>query len=62
MDEIQRELKKLVEPLPLNQLGLPDHYRYMLKITSRIKQLITELETGYQSNLRSFENHMDEEF
>jgi len=62
MDEIQRELKKLAEPLPLNQLGLPSHYRYMLTVTAKIKQLITELETGYQSNLRSFESQMEEEF
>jgi hypothetical protein len=62
MDEIQRELKKLSEPLPLNQLGVPNHYRYMLTVTAKIKQLITGLETEYQTSLRSFENHMDEEF
>jgi hypothetical protein len=62
MDEICQELKKLSEPLPLNQQGVPDYYRYMLSITARIKQLITQLENGYQNSLRSFESQMDEEF
>ena len=62
MDEIQRELKKLSEPLPLNQLGVPDYYRYMLSVISQLKTLIENLETSYMNSLRLSESHMNEEF
>lgn len=62
MDEIYTELKRLSEPLPLNQLGVPDYYRYMLSIIPRLRTLIDELEMSYMNSLRLSESHMNEEF
>ena len=53
-------LSHILEPMPLNQLGVPEHCRYILGILSDAKKIIVQLEELYLSTLRSYD--MNEEF
>lgn len=60
-EKILSVLSGILEPAPLNQLGMPDYCRYMLGILGQTKRMIEELEESYRVMLRSYET-MDEEF
>ena len=59
-DKLTNMLSCILEPMPHNQLGVPDHCRYILGILNQIKKMIEQLEESYLSMLRSYEMH--EEF
>jgi hypothetical protein len=61
-DNIVQLLKCILEPAPLNQLGLPYYYRQILAALSQVKHIIEDAETFYTQQLRSWENNIDEEF
>lgn len=61
-DKIVSLLTHILEPAPLNQLGMPDYCRYMLGILSQVKKQIEELEDSYRTIMRSYETEMNEEF
>jgi hypothetical protein len=61
-DKIVSLLTCILEPAPLNQLGMPDYCRYMLSILDQIKKQIEELEETYRNTLRSYDISMNEEF
>jgi hypothetical protein len=61
-DNIVQLLKCILEPAPLNQLGLPYYYRQILAALSQVKQIIENMESHYAQQLKSWENNIDEEF
>lgn len=61
-DKIIKTLSCILEPAPLNQLGMPSYYRHILAVLSQIKEQIESMEAYYKSQLNSWENVMDEEF
>ena len=61
-DSIVHLLSGILEPMPLNQLGVPDYCRRILAILGGIKHIIQDLEGYYRNLLRSYDITMDEEF
>jgi hypothetical protein len=61
-DNIVQLLKCILEPAPLNQLGLPYYYRQILAALSQVKHIIENAESHYAQQLKSWENSIDEEF
>jgi hypothetical protein len=61
-DNIVQLLKCILEPAPLNQLGLPYYYRQILAALSQVKQIIENMESHYTQQLKYWENNIDEEF
>lgn len=61
-NKIVNLLSGILEPVPLNQLGMPQYCRYMLNILADVKSAIEDLETSYRSTLRLYEMDIDEEF
>lgn len=61
-DKIVSLLTGILEPAPLNQLGMPDYCRHMLSILSQIKKQIEDLEETYRNIMRSYDISMNEEF
>ena len=61
-DNIVSALSCVLEPIPLNQLGVPDYCRHILSVLASIKGMIEDLENYYKRLQRSYEPDMDEEF
>lgn len=61
-DKIVSVLTSILEPAPLNQLGMPDYCRSMLDVLSKVKKMIEELEESYRMILCSYDTNMNEEF
>ena len=55
-------LSCVMEPMPLNQLGVPDYCRNILATLARVKQMIEDLEKYYRGLMRSYNMSMDVEF
>ena len=60
-EKIVQALSCILEPMPMNQLGMPEYCRYILGVLANTKQMIEELEESYRSMLRSYDT-IDEEF
>ncbi len=65
MEEVYGKLVELMrcilEPFPANQLGVPDHCRYVLSVLAGVKHKIEELEEYYCNMMRQYDITMDEE-
>ena len=61
-DKIVSLLGSILEPPPLNQLGVPDYCRHMLRVLDEVKKMIEDLESSYRTMLHSYDTTMDEEF
>lgn len=59
-DDIVRSLMCILEPPPLNQMGMPNYCRSILAVLSQIKEQIQSIETYYTDELKYWE--MGEEF
>jgi hypothetical protein len=59
-DDIVRSLICILDPPPLNQLGMPDYCRSILAILSQVKAQIESIERYYIDELKYWE--MGEEF
>ena len=59
-DHLAHLIKRILEPPPLNQLGMADYYRNILGSLSAAKQIIEQLETYYKHSLSGWA--MEEEF
>ena len=59
-NKIYSLLACILEPAPLNQLGMPEYCRHILSVLAEVKSKIEELEDSYRRTLSSFD--MDEEF
>jgi hypothetical protein len=59
-DNIVTSLLCILEPRPLNQLGMPNYCRSILAVLSQIKEQIRSIETYYKDELTYWE--MGEEF
>lgn len=54
-EKLVKALSCLLEPAPLNQLGMPDYCRYMLRALGLVKEMIEDVEGYYRRMLRSYE-------
>ena len=59
-ETFMRVLSGLLEPAPLNQLGMPEYYRHILQVLAQAKTMIEQLEVTYRDMLPSYE--IEEEF
>jgi len=59
-DNIVTSLLCILEPRPLNQLGMPNYCRSILTVLAQIKQRLQLIETYYADELKYWE--IGEEF
>jgi hypothetical protein len=61
-DKIVTMLESILEPAPLNQLGMSDYCRQKLIVLDEVKKMIEELQSSYRTLLHSYDITMNEEF